>query len=437
MMPAAIRFKTTDAVEEVLRDFDGGYLYRPSILVEDMLRNPRVRGTIETRLNGLIGTAIRWEPGRQNAAGRRAAKAMEEDWPLIASATTRKQSHKWGLLAGVSFAQKHWYRSASTGRAIPRLEHFHSSSVAFDWSRRVYRIAVETMDGRRLDVVEVASPSITVDDEPGPGLWVVHEPFGKFSWREAFVLSAWQPWMSHALASRDSNRASERQGMGIVKVTIPHGVDKTAAKDFVSGVRKLNSEGLIPCTEFDDGRKFDAELMQYDGGAGYDIIDRTRSAAAIDLAILILGHNLTTEAKGGSYAAANVGDLIRGDIKEADAKAEWTTLSRQVIAPWAEVNFGDPELAPRAVYETDPPAINQAAAQTLQFLSQAVESLTRSAPQADVDALLERFRVPLKVAGKAQVQVAGNATDTMTAPAMDGAPPADGGNDTPAKEDAP
>lgn len=392
-------------VQSVVQAHDFGYFQLSSFLIEQILQNPRVRGIVGTREAGLVGTAIRWEPSKQNDAARRAARAIEEDWPLIISTPTRKQLHEWGLLLGVGFAQKHWYQSRTTGRAIPRVEVYHPSWTAWNWGPRLYQ--VWTQEG----IQWVPSPSLLLPGQRWPALtpdiaasgqraaspwqWVVHEPFGQHSWRRGLLHAVWSPWLAHEWARRDMARAAEKLGLAGIKVKYPKvSKEEPSLKAFLLALQNLNSEGIIPLEQREDGLNYDAEVFEY-GGVGYDIIHRTKDSNAIDLAVLLLGHNLTTEIKGGSYAAANIGDLIRGDIKAEDAAAEWSTMDQQVIGDWAEVNFGDRELAPRAVYETDPPALNMTAAQTLSFVAQAITTLSKVAPWIDYEALCTRFRIPM------------------------------------------
>jgi hypothetical protein len=386
-LPVGSRYTKVDVVRSVIDLLDVGHFREPAILFDQMLWNPRLRGVLETRLNGLIGTAIRWEPGKPNAAGRRAAKAIVEDWPLIASESFRKQRHMTGLNIGVAFAQKHWYRSESTGRLIPRLQSYSPVWVYWNWPSNSYKI--QTLDN---GLIDVPSPAMQRQKQQGLGTWVIHEPFGQYSWRGGLIHSAWYPWLGHEWAGRDQSRASEKLGIGILKAMYPQGKKGADMDAWLKGLRSINSEGVVPCAEDESGRKFDVQTLEFTG-AGYEMIHRTKDSKAVDLAVLYLGHNLTTEAKGGSYAAANIGDLIRGDIKCADAKAEATTDHEQVLADWAEANFGDPELAPIAVYETDPPALNMTAAQTLNFLAQAAQGLARF-EGVDLVQLFERFRVP-------------------------------------------
>lgn len=433
-------FKTVGDCQSVITVLDFGQFQLAAWMLEQMSWNSRLRAVLNTRLDGLIGTEIRWEPGRKNATAQRAARDIIEDWPLIATAATRKQLSRWGLMLGVGLAQKHWYESPTSGRQIPRLEVFHPQWAIWDWASRSYRVF--TLDGW----AAIPSPSLTI---PGELLqatygtqdlvpdslrrWVIHEPFGQHSWREGLIHAAWRPWLAHEYANRDLMRASEKLGIGIVKVEYPKATDKTALNTLIGGIRTIGSEGVLPVEVYPEGadqKSYNVTPFEW-SGTGSDIIRSAREAAAADLAVLILGHNTTAETKGASVgASAQVGNLIRGDIRVGDCWNEFGTMYLQVIRDWAEINYGDPGNAPVPVYVTDPPDSNQAAAQTLLNVTLAIDKLRAAAPGVDFDELATRFRIPLKpgganVAPPAPDPVPGSAPP-QTTPPNPASPPANG-----------
>jgi hypothetical protein len=401
----ATDYSTVPQVKAIAAALSLGFIQLGAWLIDQMLWNMRLRGIVETRLNGVIAAKVRWEPAKQNDKARRAAADIEEDWPKIAPAPARKQLHRWGLLLGVGFAQKHWYVSPTSKRAIPRLEVMHPQWAQWNWALSAYQIS--TLDGMAL----VASPSLTVPGQKlaegidDPRRWVVHEPYGKHSWREGLFMALWNTWLGHNWADRDMSRASEKLGLALLKAIMPQGVDEDASQKFVRAIQRLNSEPVVPCVNLGkddrgDERKYDLVPIEF-GGVGFDMIERTKGSKATDMAVGILGHNTTAETKGatGMQGGAQVGDLIRGDVRSFDADAEKNTIERQVVEDWAEANYGDREVAPRMVAETDPPAINVAGAQVLNTVAQAIQVLRQWAPGVDFDQLLGRFRVPLQPGG--------------------------------------
>lgn len=414
-------FETVDACAEAAKAAFLGWFQYPSWLIEQTLRSPRARGPMQTRLNGLTGTDLQWAPGRENDIGRRAAKAIVEDWPLIASAAMRYQMSQWGLLLGVGFAQKHWYWEAARKRWIPRLEPWHPQWAVWDWAlndrRGAYR--VWTLDGWEV----LASPALAVPGEPfvntagfhsaDPRRWVVHEPFGVQSFRQGLIHALWASALGWQFADDDMSALSERQGLGGFKLKYPKTTDGKGADGRVVATSSL---GMLMRALTTLGRKFvlpvevypeSAQIASYDvepfewSGVGFDIVKGTKASKAEDIAVLLLGHNTTVSSTtAGASAGANVGNLIRGDLRLGDVLNEIATVRQQVLADWAAVNFGDPAYAPVAVPINDAPMANEPAARTLLSLSQAAEKFRAiGVPDEAIVRLLSLFQIEVTQIG--------------------------------------
>lgn len=423
-IPLTTEFDSVPYVRSILMQLDAGRFRMPALLYERMLWNPRLRTLVETRLAGFISTEVRFKPIRDNRDARRAAREFAEDWPAIAPAPARKQFRKWDLGLGISFAQRALETSPSSRRQIFRIRPYWPGFVAFYWAYGTYRI--QTYNRGVIDVrspglqdVGMPVPAPVPDPDSDPGEWVVSEPFGSNSWREGLIHAMWRPWLGHDWAMRDQARASEKNGVGIIKAMYPRGrgpEHDSAVDDFVDHVAEMGSEGVIPLEQRDSddlpaggmggvasSKSFDVQPFEF-SGVGIDAIDRTLTNCAIALATLILGHNLTTEVKsGGSYAAAGVGDFIRDDKKHEDAASEWAAFGPQLARPYCELNYGDPDLAPVAEYVTDAVKFNQARAQSLLAMAQAIQFLRGNVPRFDVDAYCEANGIPLLPVGQLQV----------------------------------
>jgi hypothetical protein len=415
-VPVTTEFSTVDQVRAVMNQHDSGTFRQSALLVERMLWNPRLRAVLGTRLAGMVATEVKFEPVRENRDARRAAREWAEDFPAMLSAPVRKQFKKWALLLGVSFGQRALELSPSSGRQIYRLRPYWPGFATWYWMENGYRI--QTFDA---GVIDAASPSLKDIGAPSPmtvGLlnpstqpWVIDEPFGANSWREGMIHATWRPWLGHDWSLRDQARASEKHGIGMIAAEYPRGQGpehKAALDKFTRGLRgDLGSEGVIPLEQRGEGEpSFDVRPFEFNG-SGFDAIDRTLTSCAIALAILYLGHNLTTEVKsGGSYAAAGVGEYIRDDIKHDDCTSEWAWCGPQMARPYCLANYGDPELAPRARYITDSTAVNQAMAQMTYSIAQATQILKLNVPQFDVEAFCEQWRIPLLPNGAVQVPAA-------------------------------
>lgn len=423
-IPNTTEFATVDQVRAVIAQHISGRFRMSALLAERMQWNPRLKAVLQTRLSGLIAAEVRFEPAKENRDARRAAREFAEDWPRMVSAPVRKQYRKWALLLGVAFGQRALELSPDSGRQIFKLRSYWPGFASWYWSEGGYQ--VQTFDA---GVVDTASPSLKAVGAPSPQLglvnpsaqpWVVDEPNGANSWRDGLILAAWRPWLGHEWSSRDQARNSEKNGIGAIKVKYPRGDgDQHAAAllRFTNGVRTMGSEGVIPCEQRQDGEpSFDAEPFEFTG-TGNQAISDALGSNAVALAILFLGHNLTTEVKGGSYAAAGVGEFIRDDIKADDAAAEWACFGPQLAQPYCMLNYGDPELAPRARYITDSTTVNKSAAQTMQAISAAIQVLRLNVPSFDVDAFCESWRIPLLPAGAVQVPIAAPPSMPLPVPA--------------------
>jgi hypothetical protein len=414
-IPVTTEFSTVDQVRGVITQLDQGNFRMPALLFERMLWNPRLRAVLETRLAGLISTEIRWEPARNTPDCQRAAKELTEDWKHIAASPMRKQMWQAALFLGFGLAQR-VADTAPSGRAIFKLRPYWAGFAQWYWARKAYRIitfdsGVTNASSPAVDpkMVERFAPSLAervppANEQP----WVIAEPFGVNSYRSGLIHAAWRPWLGHEWATRDQARSSEKHGIGIIKATYPRGEGeqhRAALQLWLRGLRAMGTEGNIPCEDRGEGEgKFNAEPFEFNG-SGFQAISDTMSANAVALAILLLGHNLTTEIKGGgSYAAAGVADYIRDDKKFEDGDGEASYAVPQLVVPWSVANYGDPSLAPVAKYITDSPAVNLQRAQMINQLAMATAQLRANVPRADLEALAEEFRLPMLTATTA-VQV--------------------------------
>lgn len=425
-IPTSTEFSTVDHVRSVLASHRQGVFRQSSLLFERMLENARFRSVFNTRLSGFVSAEVKFEAARENRDARRAAREFAEDWPAMLSTPTRKQIRKWAIGLGVSFSQRA-LELAPSGRHVFRVRPYWPGFASWYWAENGYRIATHDAG-----VVDAASPGLKDVRAPSPistGLvqpseqpWIIDEPFGANSWREGLITAAWRPWLGHEWSSRDQARASEKHGIGIIKAKYPRGSGtehKAALQLWLAGLR-LGAEGNIPCEQRgDEAGNFDVEPFEFNG-SGFQAISDTMNANAVALAILLLGHNLTTEIKGGgSYAAAGVGEYIRDDIKHDDAAGEWATFGPQLARPYCLLNYQDPELVPRARYITDSAAVNRSMAQMFQAIAAAIQVLRLNVPTFDVDAFCEQWNIPLLPKGSVQVAPLPAPTGPLPAPPAD------------------
>lgn len=113
-------------------------------------------------------------------------------------------------------------------------------------------------------------------------------------------------------------------------------------------------------------------------------------------AVTVNGQNLTAEVKGGSLAAAKVGDEVRSDKRRFDASVEASTAREQTLTTWAAINFGDPEAAPWPVRDTEPAEDLAAKARAWDGVANAVVKFESKGWALDRTSVRETFGIPIK-----------------------------------------
>ncbi|MCS7069086.1 MAG: DUF935 family protein [Meiothermus sp.] len=348
----------------------GGNLSLAADLVDSMLADDRVQATLGTRVRGLLGLPLAFEPAN-NREGKTVVRALEADFWSFAPEESLYQLISWGLLLGVGLARLDWQEGES-GRLLPRLEVWHPRNLGYDPQRGAWY--VQTREGSRV--------------EPRPGAWWLYTPYGpRRPWAQGLWRALAVPWLVKADAVRYWARDNE---VGAIRVGSASGPTTDAAREQLA--RDLADLGSSTGIALPEG--YQLQILAPSGE-----VWRSKEAAIgwanTALATAILGQNLTTEVQGGSFAAARVHDAVRQDLLEADAEALATSLREQVLSYWAEFNFGDARLAPWPRWETTPPEDRAQQAETLNRLAQAVATLAQAGAPVDVLALLEAYGVPL------------------------------------------
>ena len=403
-LPVTTEFSTLPMIRRAIVGHDEGHFNRAAILFERMCWNIRVRAAFDTRLAGLASTSIQWRPSQENRLARKAAKEIAEDWPFMAPTPQRKQMVRWGLGLGIAFAQRAEMASPTSRRKLFRLRPYWPGWANWIQAEDIYR--VQARHGRYIDLKSSCESVLAADPYASP--WIVHEPFGELSFREALIHALFRAFFGHEGSERDMGRASEKHGIGMAVLKFPEGANAVDVQNVARGFKYSGAEGVVPlpsrADEADGGKvpQWSLEPFEFTGGNGNELIFQSLNTFAIAFAIVILGHNLTTEVKGGSYAAADIGDHIRSDKKFEDGAGEDATYRPQLIQPWALVNYGDPEVAPIAHYIIDPPSVNKLRAETLFQLGQAISQFSAETG-VNKRALCEQFQLPMNP--ETQVQV--------------------------------
>lgn len=359
--------------------FDG-----PAQLVDAIIGDSRVQSAMQSRVGGLLGRELRHHRANDSDAARECYDAWSAHWPAMANEPMLADMLHWSCNLGFWVGQLLW---DTTGPVwLPYISPFHPRYTYYHWMLR--RLIAITQDGQ-------------CEVEPGDGHWILHAPHGRYrGWMRGAVRAIAPWWLARNYALRDWARYSERHGMPIGKAITPSGADQDSIQAFRSALANLGQESILQLPQSDDATfgKYDLEWLETDG-SGWAGFQQLIAQCNAEITLAVLGQNLTSEVKEGSFAAARVHADVRQAILESDARALSQTIYTQIARPFAALNFGDPDLAPRSSWDIVPWEDNAALAQTFSAFSIGVSTLkTAGHDVTDIEALGRQFGLSLKVA---------------------------------------
>ena len=374
---------TVNDVRGAIGDLAIGLFDTPSQLVDAVTGDSRVQAGLASRNGGLLGREVDFQVPRRyrdSAAAQECLDAFRDAWPTMGAEPILAEIQTWANMLGFGPAQLLWDLSGEY--AIPHPRPWHPRYVYYHWLFRCY-VAV-TLDGQ--------TPIL-----PGNGQWILHAPHGEYrGWMRAAVRAIAPWWLARNFALRDWARYSERHGMPIIKAITPAAGDPVEIQRFRSDLSSLGQETCVQLPQGNDKQfSYDVQLLEASDSAWQGFAELI-GACDREITLALLAQNLTTEVKEGSYAAARVHADVRQALLEADARSLSDTIYRQLSRPFAAMNFGDPDLAPRVIWSVQPYEDNLTAVQTLLQFAQAIYTLRNSGKQvADVERLARDFGIRL------------------------------------------
>lgn len=317
-------------------------------LCDSILGDDRVIATLGSRRAGLFGRDIRFRAANESAAAREVLDTWVAHWPQFSGDSSLGLMSDYEVLMGFADAQLVW---DTTKLWKPYMRFWHPRYSYWNWDVR--KMVALTQDGSRAIL-------------PGNGKWVHHSRFGlERCWIRGAIRAVAEPFLGRHWGRRDWFRWSEIHGIPMVLAETPMAADPTERSIFVTQVANRGSETTVLIGKgVDEHNSYGLSLVEarddaWEGFAG--LID------GCDMAIVLalLFQNLTTEVKGGSFAATSAHMDVRDSGLQDDNAAWRSTLYTQVARPFAFFNFGDADLAPTT--EWDVASRSQYEGNALQF----------------------------------------------------------------------
>lgn len=413
-LPVVSLFRQVDKVDQVMgmmREHDYGVFARSAPFVDELLTDDRIYGCSEQRMAALRGCPLEFLPASEK---RKAQKVADElggvdrqsgMWREIISPDTQTEIIRWGLFCGIGLGQIIKRRAARS--STPYVRTWHPQWVRWDYTIR--RFVVQTLQGIKV----LPRP----DEEPnGDGEWLVYCPFGvEYGWRRSLMRPLALKYLSRNWTERDWDRFNELRAMGIVKALFPGNSEPADRQDFLRSIAARGGEAVVGCPQSVDpnlpNAKYDVQFAETGAeGTGWQSYKARMDSLNVDIAVLILGQDSTTEAKpvgvGGS-GTANSHTKVALDKTLMDAEFG-PAVRAQVLTYWASDNFGDPDLAPWPTFDVMPPEDEVQEATALGLIGDAITKLTLASDRIDVDAILESAGVPLISEEEAAARAAEN-----------------------------
>ena len=362
-------------VSDALSSHIYGVFMASGQLVDSIIADPRVRATLDSRMSGLFGREKRFRPANDSRAAKEVLDAWVDSYPHLESGGVFKQIGSYANLFGFWPAQIVWDESGKWLR--PKLMPWHARYTYFQWDIR--KLVAITQDGN-LPIF------------PGDGKWVLHAPRGEYrGWMWGSIRAVAEPWLFRHYGMRDYARFSEVHGMPFLLGKVPAAAEQEARQLFQNQLANLGAETTIMLPQGVDGvNSYGVELveaMSQSWQAFPGIVDR----CDMDIVLAILMQNLTTEVTGGSFAATSSHMDIRQSGIEEDNEAWKLTTHDQIARPFAQLNFGDAELAPWTERDVQPTEDTNARATRFYSFGQSLQILRQGGIKFTDEAALTKF----------------------------------------------
>lgn len=351
-------------VRQALDNLTVGLFDQPSQLHDAIASDSRVQSAMRSRSSGLIGQPVKFSiPARfkDDPAAKKCLRAWESHWPQMAAEPALVDILETANSIGNGAGQILW----DTSREIwkPYIQSFNSRYTYYHWTDRVH-VAV-TMDGQ-------------VPITPGDGHWLLHSPYGSYrGWMRGALRAVAQWWLARNYALRDWARYSERHGFPMLLADTPFGADPNDINQYTAQLTNIGQESVLHLPGGPDVTKYGKYDLRYlePQDASWLGFKELINQCNDEITLALLGQNLTTQVKEGSFAAARVHADVKQAIIAADARTLARTIYSQIARPFAALNFGNPDFAPLVKWDVRPQEDLKAKASTFQSFAFALQNM--------------------------------------------------------------
>lgn len=397
---------TTDDVELAEAFVAGGDLRLAADLCWALLGDGRVGAALGTRVKGLLKLPLAWEESGDGRSSGRVVKALEGgDFYAAHSEAALFSLFAWGILLGIGIAQRVW--TERNGRLIGVLKPYNARNLRWDKHRRLWVVRTELGD---------------VDILPGDRRWVLYAPScsgmpdgDEMPWMWGAWRAAGRPWLLKWLALGDFGHHMELHGSPIRTADVDPEKPPTA-DELAELADQLADAGSDTTVVPVPGAK--VRFVEAMARTWQMFIEGTKMAAT-EIVVALTGQSSSTEIAQGQETGSTLHGQVRQDLIDCDNETGSTCIREQCLRDYAEINFGDAELAPWPRRNTTPPVNVKARGDSWKSLGDGIESINRIAPKGkrvNVKAALELAGVPLEDIPPEELELLTRAAPTKVPP---------------------
>lgn len=399
---------SNDLVLAALREHEHGIFHLSAQLAEGCRRNDRIYAALRTRVMGALGLPFSFEaPEGSDPNDPRVQQIMklaDKAWKRIPECILSKILRDLVML-GFSLCQIHW--DYEDGYYWPRLEPWDGQWIYYDFNLKCYRVQVK--NGGILHV------------NPGDRKWCLFMTgTEEDSWLNGAIRPLGLLYLLGLVSWIDWATFNDRHGNPILLAKIPEGAKgnvkeanevATTNKRFIDQLRNLKKNGVVPLPQHKEGNKelsYALELLESKNNS-WETFEEFKNTVNIAIALVLLGQHLTSEAGDiGTQALGKIHESVRQDLMEADTDLLSSHLASQVFAHWAEINFGDKDLAPIPCWDATPPPDAKVELDGIKVLLECAKLAKEMDQQVslplDFTAIAKKYGMPLDESASANVR---------------------------------
>jgi hypothetical protein len=361
---------------------DDGNLLMAAQLYRAMNRDGVLAGLLGTRTGGLVRLPKRFygdsEIAEQLQAKNGSRSVFEEMFPSSELSMLARD----GIQLGVG-----------VGELVPVADRDYPVFVRLDPENLQYRWVENRWYFR--------STAGLLPVTPGDGRWILHTPGARLSpWNAALWPATGESWINKQHAKLNRSNFSMKLANPARVATTPLGAGETQKKGFF---RKVAAWGIN--TVFDLPPGWGVSILSVgDAGRSIEVWQKEIDTSDLEFMVAIAGQLVSTTG-GTGFSNEELPRRIREDLIRNDGDCLAYTLNTQGLPCFIASRFGVDAITKRATtfeWETATPKELESEARTLGLIgpaiSQLVEVLSKVDRELDLDALMQRFGVPMKAA---------------------------------------